>query len=402
MPLRCNIHRAMGTSKSTPSPTVKEIFASSKFGAQPVVPVVPVPSSEEVAAKALSAKNAVEDGTFIPSSTFTEIKQGYAFRLGVFGQGYYKTPVTIATTAIFAPSPKCNKGHIMEAIQVEMTPNGNNSDFWCDNCQCEHLEQNGHVNFHCRNCGDYDICHSCAIIHTVKGTSTYGNPYTYIGPSIDGKACGQRKRTYENGEVYKGDFKNGNMHGTGTYTQSDGHKYVGEWKDDKQDGSGTSTWPCGKMYVGQWKADAMDGTGTCTYKDGRTYCGGYKADKKDGNGTFTWPSGEVYTGGYQDGKKSGTGTHTWSSGEKFVGGYKNGKKHGFGTHTFPENGKSYTGQFKDGKKDGTGTYTWPDGQMYVGEWKDDMRHGTGKLTKADGSVQCGQWENDRSLPQNNI
>ncbi len=120
-----------------------------------------------------------------------------------------------------SPPPKCDKDHDMEAILAGMKPNGDRSDFWCDICQALHLEDNCRVNYHCRICGDYDTCFSCAIIHTIQGTDEYRKlSFTYIGPLDDGKARGKGKRNYDNGNVYVGDFSDGNMHGTGTLTRA--------------------------------------------------------------------------------------------------------------------------------------------------------------------------------------
>ena len=95
-----------------------------------------------------------------------------------------------------SPPPKCDKDHDMEAILAGMKPNGDRSDFWCDICQALHLEDNCRVNYHCRICGDYDTCFSCAIIHTIQGTDEYRKlSFTYIGPLDDGEARGKGKET---------------------------------------------------------------------------------------------------------------------------------------------------------------------------------------------------------------
>ena len=168
-----------------------------------------------------------------------------------------------------SPPPKCDKDHDMEAILAGMKPNGDRSDFWCDICQALHLEDNCRVNYHCRICGDYDTCFSCAIIHTIQGTDEYRKlSFTYIGPLDDGEARGKGKRIYDDGSVYVGDFRDGNMHGTGTRTWPDGHIYVGEWRDGKRNGTGTLTLASGEMYVGEWRDNKYHGTGKLTRADG--------------------------------------------------------------------------------------------------------------------------------------
>ena len=77
--------------------------------------------------------------------------------------------------------------------------------------------------------------------------------------------CSKGTKSYKNGSTYVGPIKNGLAHGKGTTTFKCGDIYVGTFVNDKRTGKAEYTWKgSGNYYVGSFLKGKLHGKGTVT------------------------------------------------------------------------------------------------------------------------------------------
>lgn len=221
----------------------------------------------------------------------------------------------------------------------------------------------------------------------------FGDEYTYIGQSLNGKAEGLgTKFDAEEQIIYTGHFKANQYDGEGkqykrfkklnnatiTYHLA----YSGSFKNGLYDGQGelytTIDNKYRLKYSGPFKEGQYDGENGTLYGSGESY---YEGTFKDGE----FIEGKYYAGNvmedvtyyaigiFQNNQLEGIGDQYWNDKHRFHGEFKNGVRDGYGYDFNNLEELVFEGNYIQGEKNGYGIEYDAGNKIFEGEYKNGQR-----------------------------
>lgn len=293
------------------------------------------------------------------------------------------------------------------------------------------------------------LCGALIVFLTVMGVVEYsgfanvndafGDGYTYVGQTVNGKADGGGRLFRSNGHMaYSGGFRSNRFSGEGTLFQEaspgDGDEstcsyvsYVGEFADGSPNGHGADYVPVRMLdyeYEGQeveaaeiLRYVASEGSAkpdvySVTQSEEMEYVVAIGNARDDGIGPSTIPGGERaareselppvlgalrYEGEFSNGQWCGDGVEYFTAGRykgqpRYEGAFVDGRYEGNGKqYEIQGDGlyRVYEGEFSAGQREGTGTWYYEGRKVYEGQFSNGMFNGEGTYYNEDGTSVSG-------------